>query len=178
MGDRTFKWGKETFEIVTASDAETVCVVTFQPGASVPSHVHSESDESFEVLSGQLSMKADGAALTLKERESTVVKRTIPHSIANPSKAVVRFKVTYSPPADTGRFFAIGTFLSSLNPDDRNLMMKQLYVSKQMGYRDFSEMPNKPMALMSDALLGLLSVFGRLAGWGGLVDQFKAQARS
>lgn len=173
MGNQSFKWGKESFDILSVSDTETTFIVTFLPGAAVPTHIHTISDEHFEMQKGQLSVILDGKKIELKEGEKITVKRKIPHSIKNHSNDIISFKVIYSPPSDTGKFLKIGAFLSSKNPNDKNLMMKQLYISKKMGYRNFSDMPNKALDIMANAALSVVFFFGSLSGWGKLVEQFK-----
>jgi hypothetical protein len=84
-------------------------------------------------------------------------------------KMKTNLKVTYSPCADTHRFFEILATLDQANPGSTMNMMKYFYVCPRLGLRAFSTI--QPVFL-AKAINGLVTFMGKVSGWDKLVKQF------
>lgn len=77
--------------LVTADESKGEYVRTvgvFAPGnEGPPEHYHIESEESFEVLEGELLFEVDGEERLLEEGESVVVEPGTRHTFSNPSES-------------------------------------------------------------------------------------------
>ncbi len=63
--------------------------VTLRPGANVPSHIHREQEEHFEVVSGQPSFKVGGRTVEPARGENLAVRPGVAHRFRNDSDADV-----------------------------------------------------------------------------------------
>ena len=75
----------------------TVINGIFIPGAMAPMHYHTEFDESFEILEGELSVWNNGEKLTLKKGDKATVKKRVLHRFKNESDSDVKLLVTTEP---------------------------------------------------------------------------------
>jgi quercetin dioxygenase-like cupin family protein len=99
----------ETITFVTTA-AETngaYCVIDVEvaPGGGVPmAHVHPYQIETFEVLDGELSMKAGGTRVLARPGDVVEVRAGQVHKFWNASDATVRFRCTVAPALQFERF--------------------------------------------------------------------------
>ena len=69
----------------------------FAQGAMAPMHYHTEFDESFEVLEGELSVWNNGTKTVLKLGDKSTIKKTVHHRFKNESKNIAKVLVTIEP---------------------------------------------------------------------------------
>lgn len=83
------------------ADAYALIEYTHAAGAAgPPAHIHHAHEESFYVLSGQLTLRLGNETITLDEGGFAVVPRGMVHQPSNTSAAPVRFFFITSPAAD------------------------------------------------------------------------------
>jgi quercetin dioxygenase-like cupin family protein len=77
------------------------CVVKFgvyEPEGTADEHFHAESEHVFYILSGALTIFADGKAYTAKAGEGMYVPPAIPHSAVNGAKGFTTYIAVTLPP--------------------------------------------------------------------------------
>jgi quercetin dioxygenase-like cupin family protein len=94
--------------------AMTVFVNVIPPGQGPPLHSHSNEDESWYVLEGELRFKLDGDVRRAPSGSFVFVPRGMPHCFQNVSSEGARILVTFAP-AGMERFF--DRFASLSAPD-------------------------------------------------------------
>jgi quercetin dioxygenase-like cupin family protein len=83
----------------------TLIEVTLQPGGGVPmAHVHPYQSETFEVVAGELSMKAGREKVVARAGDVVSVAPGERHKFWNASGEVVRFRCTVAPALQFERF--------------------------------------------------------------------------
>ena len=102
----------------------TLIEVSVAPGGGVPmAHVHPYQTETFEVLEGELSMKAGRAKVVARAGEIVSVPPREVHKFWNATDSVVRFRCTVAPALGFERFietmFALAADGKLLEPADR-----------------------------------------------------------
>jgi quercetin dioxygenase-like cupin family protein len=93
-------------ETAAETDGEyTLIECSVAPGGGVPmAHVHPNQSETFEVLEGELSMKAGRDKLVAKPGDVVTVPPGQVHKFWNASDRVVRFRCTVTPALEFERF--------------------------------------------------------------------------
>ncbi len=164
-------WMKEKFQIISLN--ESICEFdwTIEPGGSVPSHIHRYSDEYFQVYYGELTVQLNGQTKILKTGESLVIPKLTTHAVSNRSKDKIICRVSFKPPADQGKFFQILKYLKTRNPNDKNPLFKALYISKKMGFKEFSSLQGG-MGVMMGFLMGSLKLLAPFNGYNKLAKDF------
>ncbi len=152
---------------------ETTCKFewTVQPGGSVPTHLHKESDEPFEVLEGELTLIVAGKTVVIRAGETITIPHMVPHSLHNKSNAEVRCRVSYTPAADQSKFFQVLIFLKENSIEGMGAMFRTMYICDQLGYREFSTVTGGMKAFMG-LMMGCFRLLAPLNGWAKLVKQF------
>ena len=77
--------------------ARSVIHGIFIPGAMAPMHYHTEFNESFEVLEGELAVWNGGQKTLLKVGDKTTVKMKVHHRFKNESDKTVKVLITTEP---------------------------------------------------------------------------------
>jgi quercetin dioxygenase-like cupin family protein len=83
-----------------------VMEATVPPGAGPPPHLHHKEDETFLVLSGEITFFLDGKPYPLKQGEFIFAPRGVPHYFKNTGSADAVLLETASP-AGVERFFEV-----------------------------------------------------------------------
>ncbi len=164
-------WMKERFQVLTLNNEICEFDWTIEPGGSVPEHLHKESDETFKVLEGTLTISMGGKTVAKRTGEEWTIPKMTPHSVSNKSDSTVKCRVTFQPVADQGKFFQILFFLHGLNPKDKSALFKAMYISDRLNYREFSTVQGGLKILMR-GMMGLIHFFTFLTGWDKLVKKY------
>jgi mannose-6-phosphate isomerase-like protein (cupin superfamily) len=69
----------------------------FAHGAMAPTHYHTEFNESFDVLEGELSVWNNGQKTILKPGDKATIKKTVHHRFKNESGKTVKVLITTEP---------------------------------------------------------------------------------
>jgi quercetin dioxygenase-like cupin family protein len=170
----TVGWGKETFLPLLLN--ETACEFEWrvQPGGAVPTHLHKDSDEHFELLEGELTFIVAGKTLVKKAGESFTVPKMTPHSLHNKSKALVRCRVGYLPASDQSKFFQVLIFLKGEGVEGMGAMFRTIYICEQLGYREFSTMLGG-MKLAERLMKGCFRLLAPVNGWKNFLRKYVRQ---
>lgn len=86
---------KESCE--TNGGQRSVIYGIFAHGAMAPTHYHTEFDESFEILEGELSVWNNGKKMILKPGDKATIKKRIQHKFKNESGKPVKTMVILEP---------------------------------------------------------------------------------
>lgn len=95
--DRRDKVGFVKESCRTNDGRRSVIQGSFGPGAMAPTHYHTEFDESFEILEGELSVWNTGKKMTLTSGDKATIRRGAHHSFKNESGKTVRALVILEP---------------------------------------------------------------------------------
>lgn len=76
------------------------------PGYRTPVHVHNQTDETFYVLSGELTLFIDGQTVTVKAGDYVFIPRGTPHAQGNRGDQPTRLLLTVAPGDFVGFFRA------------------------------------------------------------------------
>lgn len=92
----------EFLETATDTNGDRVTLKTTikSQGQLVPNHFHAFQDETFEVISGQLTILLDGETKTLAAGEKITLPKNIPHNHFNNDDAMVVYVHTVTPALD------------------------------------------------------------------------------
>ena len=160
----------ETLTFVeTAADTGgeyTVVECAVRPGGGVPmAHVHPNQSETFEVLEGQLSLKAGRDKLVAQAGDVVTVSPGTVHKFWNASDSIVRFRCTVTPALN---FEAFLETICALGADGK-LSKRGLPTPLRLAVIanatfDDSRAPYIP-AWMQKAGLAVGAALGRLAGY-------------
>lgn len=73
--------------------------------AGPPMHIHTQQEEQFTVVSGELNLVVQGQAIKLREGETAVVPAGAPHTFDNRTGNDVLFQVKLTPALDSEQMF-------------------------------------------------------------------------
>ncbi len=167
---RPLKMGKEVFLAKSFDEQSFVIEWTVDEGGKVPAHVHYHMDEHFKITKGEITFQVNGEKVTKKVGEDFFVPKGTVHGVTNAIKGQSEMVVTYSPCADTHRMFEILASLDEKNPGNALNMMKYFYLVPRLGLKEFSALSPAPLM---NAMNGIVTVVGKIAGWDKLIERFK-----
>jgi quercetin dioxygenase-like cupin family protein len=168
-------FGKESFTPLHFSEELFEFNWEINPGHKVLEHVHPRVDETIEVTSGEVTFVIEGVEKRIGKGGSVVIQRGVPHEIRNASKEKASCRVSYSPAGDQGKFFEVGIFLLNEAPESNGSMghvSKMMYLSRQMGYEDFSTPATAMGKLTFGVVWTAVKLWGDLAGWKRITKRF------
>jgi quercetin dioxygenase-like cupin family protein len=171
-------FGKESFTPLYFAEDSFAFDWDINPGHKVMEHFHPTVDEMFEVTRGELTFVVKGVEKKLSTGQHLTIPKGVPHEIRNDTKSNSSSRVTYTPAGDQGRFFQVGLFLLKERPDSNGSMsfvFKMMYVSKQMGYDDFSTPATASGKFVFAVLWAPVKLWGDLAGWKRITRRFALQ---
>lgn len=97
MGKTLDKVGYVKESCTTNGGARSVIHGVFASGAMAPTHFHTEFNESFEVLEGELAVWNTGKKIILKSGDRTTIKRREHHRFKNESDKEATVTITIEP---------------------------------------------------------------------------------
>ena len=144
----------------------TVIECSVRPGGGVPmAHVHPNQSETFDVLAGELSLKAGRDTLVAHAGDVVTVTPGTVHRFWNSGDTIVRFRCTVTPALQFERFLETICALGADGKLNRRGMPGPLRLAViANAHFDDSRAPYVP-AWMQKAGLGLAAAIGRLAGY-------------
>ena len=115
--------------------------VSAAPGVSVPRHTHTREDESYYILSGELEVVVGEKAFVLKEGDTLMAPRDIPHQLRNPGSTENHFLLVFSPSGFEE--FVMATAIpapdNAAAPTERQLQVEDPSIAVQNVHRLASE---------------------------------------
>jgi len=124
-----------------------------------PVHIHPRIEETFEVVSGRLSVRAGGEVRVLGPGEKLVVSPGTPHKFWNEPDREARITGSARPALRLLAFFeALNTVLGHGRPNPLGMaVIMREYRSETY--------PARPPLLVQKAILGIVAPIGRLLGY-------------
>lgn len=166
----------DTYQFLeTAQDTEgeyvTMIATISRTGKSVPDHFHTMQDETFEVMSGQLTILKNGKTFLLQKGETMTLDREIPHNHFNSGDGAVVYKHTVRPALDFEYLIEnlVGLMGESKNKNGRLGLVQQLVILKYMDSKSF--LANKPIGLQR-LLMNTVAPVARLLGYRAVYKRF------
>lgn len=168
-------FGKESFTPLYFADDSFAFDWEVNPGHKVLEHFHKNVDETFQITWGEVTFMVKGVEKKLITGQTLSIPKGVPHEIRNDSAAKSSCRVTYTPAGDQGKFFEVGLFLLRELPQSNGSMsfvFKMMYVSRQMGYEDFSTPATSSGKAIFAILWAPVKLWGDLAGWKSITHRF------
>lgn len=108
-------------------------------GKSLPDHFHTMQEETFEVISGELTILKDGEKYILGEGETMVLEKGIPHNHFNDSDEMVVYRQTVRPALDFEYLIEnlVGLISDSGHPEGKLSLIQQLVTLKYIDSKSF-----------------------------------------
>jgi quercetin dioxygenase-like cupin family protein len=140
--------------------------VTYAPGGDAPpAHFHPGQDESFELLTGSLCVRIDGAERSYRAGETFEIPRGSAHQMWNPGDEPVRAIWQTRPAGRTLDWFEGLDSLQRSGRVGKNGIPGPLAMGAYLTeYRDVFRLAARPQPLVRGAL-ALLGVAGRVRGY-------------
>lgn len=132
-------------------------------GKSVPDHFHTMQDETFEVISGQLTINKGGESFVLEKGEEITLERGISHNHFNTGDETVVYKHTVSPALDFDYLIEnlVGLIGDSPNKDGKLGLIQQLVILKYLDSKSFlADLPLGVQKLLMNTVAPVARLFG------------------
>jgi quercetin dioxygenase-like cupin family protein len=144
----------------------TLIEVSVAPGGGVPmAHVHPYQSETFEILEGELSMKAGRDKLVAVPGDVVAVQPGEVHKFWNDGDVPVRFRCTVAPAGQFERFIETMFALAADGKLNKRGLPNPLHLAViAKAYFDESRAPHVP-AWLQKAGLATGAAIGRMAGY-------------
>ncbi|MBX2931398.1 MAG: cupin domain-containing protein [Chitinophagaceae bacterium] len=167
---------KDTYEFIeTAKDTNGASVILkatiYNKGKLVPNHFHLLQDESFEVISGKLTIIKDNQLTTLTTGEKITLPKNIPHNHYNNESTPVTYIHSVSPALD---FDYLIENLMGLTADGKSKngkfgLMQELVTLKYLDSKTF--LADMPIGLQK-ILMNTIAPIGRLLGYRAIYKKY------
>ena len=139
-------------------------------GKSVPPHYHKDFDEYWTVKQGSPIFILGKEKHRRQPGEQFSAPRNIVHSIVNDGKEDVIVITEIRPCCDMVKMMSI---IAGLQDDgEKYWMFKYFYIEKKAGLRQFSMLGNTAMRIVSDTVMGVVMVIGKISGWDKFLDKY------
>lgn len=116
-------------------------VLTEPPGYRTPMHVHHETDESFYVLTGSLTLHVGGETRVLGPGDYVFIPRGTPHAQGNTGEAPSRLLVTLAPGDFTGFFHAREELVKTSPPGHPDYVPRMMALGQTYDIQVLGEPP-------------------------------------
>jgi mannose-6-phosphate isomerase-like protein (cupin superfamily) len=127
--NQPFQFLDATFHVkVSGKDNEDRCVIfdTPRPAKVGPRlHLHTDCDEWFFVRDGEFKFKVGEEIIHLREGDSLLVPRNIPHAFVKTSEGTARLIVMHQPAGTMEEYFRIAAQLTNQSPESRTKFAEQ-----------------------------------------------------
>lgn len=158
----------DTFEFIeTAKDTHgervTIKATIHSKGKAVPNHFHVLQDESFEVLTGNLTLWLDGKTSTLTAGEEFTFPRAIPHNHFNSEDEPVSYLLRVSPALDFDYLIEnlVGLAADGKSKDGKYGLLQELVSLKYLDSKIYlSGIPLGLQKLMMNTIAPVARLFG------------------
>lgn len=166
----------DTFEFLatardTGGEYVSITASVSRKGKSLPDHYHTMQDETFEVLSGQLTICKDGTTHILHAGEKMLLEKGIPHNHFNDSDEVVVYRHTVKPALDFDYLIEnlVGLMGDSKRKDGKLGLTQQLVTLKYIDSKSF--LADLPLGVQK-LLMNTVAPVGRLLGYRAVYKKY------
>jgi quercetin dioxygenase-like cupin family protein len=161
--------------IETAADTNgghvSVKATVKSKGKQVPDHIHVAQDETFEVLSGRLTVWADGKATTLEAGEKISLPRNQPHNHYNTDEGAVTYLHTVTPALDFEHLLEnlVGLAADGKGKNGKFGLLQELVTLKYLDSKTY--LAGVPIGVQK-ILMNTLGPVGRMLGYRALYKKY------
>jgi quercetin dioxygenase-like cupin family protein len=166
----------DSFEFIeTAKDTHgkrvTVKATIKSRGQYVPKHFHLLQDETFEVISGQLTILLDGQTRSLKAGEKITLPKTKPHNHYNNESTPVIYIHTVSPALDFDYLIEnlMGLAADGKAKNGKYGLVQELVTLKYLDSKSY--LADVPVGIQ-DVLKNIIAPIGRLFGYRAIYKKY------
>ncbi len=166
----------DTYEFIeTAKDTngERVKLKTtiYSKGQLVPKHFHVLQDETFEVISGQLTILLDGQTKTLSAGEKITFPRNIPHNHYNNENTAVTYLHSVTPALDFDYLIEnlVGLAADGKSKNGKYGLVQELVTLKYLDSKSY--LADIPIGLQK-VLMNTIAPIGRLFGYRAIYKKY------
>jgi quercetin dioxygenase-like cupin family protein len=121
---------------VTSKEADGASMVEFDtaPGFDTGTHVHTNLEETFYVVDGELEFELDGEPLHATAGATIFVPPHVPHRFGNRGEKRARTLIVMSPPTHDRYFDELAEILAGDGPPDANAIgdLRRRYDTEQV----------------------------------------------
>jgi quercetin dioxygenase-like cupin family protein len=150
----------------------TIKVTLKTKGPLVPDHMHTIQDESFEVLSGKLTILSEGKTTILSSGEKIAFPKNNPHNhYNNDDKVDTVFIQTLSPALDFEYLLEtiVGLSTDGKMPNGKAGLIQELVILKYIDSKSF--LINIPLGVQK-LLMNTVAPIGRLLGYRAVYKKY------
>jgi quercetin dioxygenase-like cupin family protein len=166
----------DSFEFLeTAKDTNgervTVKATINSQGQLVPRHFHVFQDETFEVISGQLTILFDGESKTLTSGEKITLPKNIPHNHYNNENFSVTYIQTVTPALDFDYLIEnlVGLAADGKSKNGKYGLVQELVALKYLDSKSY--LADIPIGIQK-VLMNIVAPIGRLFGYRAIYKKY------
>jgi quercetin dioxygenase-like cupin family protein len=140
-------------------------------GKLVPNHLHLLQDETFEILSGQLTVWSNGQETKLSAGEKLTLQKNNAHNHYNTNDIPVVYLHTVVPALDFDYFIenAIGLAADRMNKSGKSVLIQQMVTLKYLDSKAY--LADVPIGVQR-ILMNTLAPIGRLLGYRAIYKKY------
>lgn len=140
-------------------------------GQTVPNHIHVLQDETFEVISGKLTIWQDGQTTILYVGEKMTLPKNLPHNHFNGHNTPVTYIHSATPALDFDFLFenVIGLAADGKAPNGKYGLMQELVGLKYIDGKIF--LADMPIGIQK-VMMELVGPIGRLLGYRAIYKKY------
>lgn len=140
-------------------------------GKLVPNHLHVFQDETFDVISGQLTILLDGQLTVLTEGETTTLPKNVPHNHYNNGPGIVTYIHSVTPALDFEYLIEnlVGLAADGKSKNGKYGLIQELVTLKYLDSKAYlSDIPIGIQKLM----MNIIAPIGRLLGYRAIYKKY------
>jgi len=140
-------------------------------GPLVPKHFHALQDESFEVLSGELTIWSDGRLTTLSAGEKVTLPKNKPHNHFNNNDTEVTYIHSVTPGLDFDYLIEnlVGLAADGKSKNGKYGLVQELVTLKYLDSKSY--LADIPLGIQK-ILMNTVGPIGRLLGYRGIYKKY------
>ncbi len=140
-------------------------------GQKVPNHIHAIQDETFEVISGKLTVWTNGEMITLSARERITLPKNKPHNHYNNEDEAVTYIQTVAPALDSDYLVEtlLGLAADGKSKNGKYGLLQELVILKYLDSKTF--LADIPIGVQK-VLMNVLAPVGRLMGYRAIYKKY------
>lgn len=140
-------------------------------GQLVPDHFHVFQDETFEVISGQLTFLKDGKAITLSAGEKITLPKNVPHNHYNSADTEVVYIHSVKPALDFDYLIEnlVGLLADGKGKNGKPGLVQELVFLKYLESKSY--LADIPLGLQK-LLMHIVAPVGRLLGYRAIYRKY------
>ncbi|HSJ68540.1 MAG TPA: cupin domain-containing protein [Anditalea sp.] len=155
----------------TSGQRVTLKATILSKGQYVPNHFHAFQDETFEVISGQLTILIDGNPKILSAGEKITLQKNIPHNHYNNSDMPLIYIQTVTPALDFDYLVEnlVGLAADGKSKNGKYGLMQELVALKYLDSKSY--LADIPVGIQK-VLMHTVAPIGRLLGYRAIYKKY------